>query len=162
MSSVRFFHTADLHIGAEVSYLGAKAEERRYEALSVFKNIVAYCLNSNIQICLIAGDLFDSNTAAAEFAPSVFEYIKAAPSVKFFYVAGNHDPLDAASPMLSKLIPENLYVFGPEYESKEFAELSLRITGRSFAHSSMPCCEFNTAFAEDGLLHILLLHADIS
>ncbi len=162
MSSVKFFHTADLHIGAEVSYLGSKAEERRYEALSVFKNIVAYCINSNVEICLIAGDLFDSNSAAAEFAPSVFEYISAAKNVKFFYVAGNHDPLNAASPMLSKLLPENLYVFGPEYEVKELPELSVRIIGRSFSHSSMETKAFSKVFPDDGMQSIMLLHADIS
>ena len=160
MSPIKIFHTADLHIGAEVSYLGAKAEERRYEALSVFKNIVAYCINSNVEICLIAGDLFDSNSAAAEFAPSVFEYMSAAKNVRFFYVAGNHDPLDAASAMQGRLLPENLHVFGPDYETAELPEYSLRIVGRSFSHSSMETVPFTTVFPDDGTKTVLLLHAD--
>ena len=81
---VKIFHTADLHIGAEVSYLGPKAEERRFEIASVFKNIVAFCTENKVEICLISGDLFDSNSVAAEFAPSVFEYIKAVPQIRFF------------------------------------------------------------------------------
>lgn len=161
MSTVKIFHTADLHIGAEVSYLGSKATERRFEVVSVFSKIVGYCKDNNVEICLIAGDLFDSNTAAAEFAPSVFEYISSAPEVKFLYVAGNHDPLDAASPMKSSALPENLYVFGTEYEIKEFRDLGVRVIGRSFAHSSMKPCEFNTVLPEDGFVNIMLLHADL-
>lgn len=159
---VKIFHTADLHIGSEVSYLGTKAEERRFEIASLFKNIVAYCAENKVEICLISGDLFDSNSVAAEFAPSVFEYIKAVPHIQFFYVAGNHDPLDAASPMNSKMLPENLYVFGTDYETVVLEDLGVRIIGRSFAHSSMEPKEYGKALEDDGLINIMLLHADIS
>ena len=159
---VKIFHTADLHIGAEVSYLGSKAEERRFEIASVFKNIVGYCAENKVEICLIAGDLFDSNSVAGEFAPSVFEYIKAVPETKFFYVAGNHDPLDAVSPMNSKVLPENLHVFGSEYESAVLENLGVRIIGRSFSHSSMEPKEYGKVPENDGLINVMLLHADIS
>ncbi|MBO7217204.1 MAG: DNA repair exonuclease [Clostridia bacterium] len=160
--AIRFFHTADLHIGAELSYLSGKAEERRFELLSAFKNIVDYCAENSVEICLISGDLFDSNLAAKDAAPSVFEYIKSAPNVRFFYVAGNHDPLDATSPMNSKILPDNLYVFGTDYEAVTLEALGVRIIGRSFAHSYMEPKEFNTVFSDDGLLNIMLLHADIT
>lgn len=159
---VKIFHTADLHIGAEVSYLGSKMEERRYEIAAVFKNIVAFCAENKVEICLISGDLFDSNSAATEFAPSIFEYIKAVPQTQFFYVAGNHDPLDAASPMNSKMLPENLYVFGTDYETVVLENLGVRIIGRSFAHSSMEPLEYGKVLEDDGLINIMLLHADIS
>ncbi len=160
--SVKLFHTADLHIGAEVSYLGERAEARRFELLSVFKRIVDFCVKENVEICLIAGDLFDSNAAAEEFCGSVFEYIRSAPQVKFFYVSGNHDPLDAASVTVGRPIPENLFVFGTEYEVKELPSLGVRIVGKSFAHSSMDFEDMNTVLPEDGLINIMLLHADIS
>ncbi len=159
---VKFFHIADLHLGAEVSYLGAKADERRFEMLATFKNAVDYCARENVGIFLISGDLFDSNKAAEEFAPSVFEYMKAAENVKFFYVAGNHDPLDAASPMNSSALPENLYVFGHEYETKELPELGIRLIGRSFAYSSMEPKNFTAVLPQDDLVNIMLLHADIA
>ena len=160
--SVKLFHTADLHLGAEVSYLGSRADERRFEMLATFKAAVDYCINENIGVFLIAGDLFDSNSVAIEFAPSVFEYIRSAENIKFFYVAGNHDPLDAASPMLDRGLPENLYVFSHDYEIKELPELGLRIIGRSFAHSAMETKAFTTAMPNDELVNVMLLHADIS
>lgn len=159
--SVKLFHTADLHLGAGLSYLSEKATERRFEIVSVFKRLTQFCVSQDINICLIAGDLFDSNQSAGDIAPSVFEYIKSAPSVKFLYVAGNHDPLDAASYMNSAALPENLYVFGGEYEVREFPELGVRIIGKSFVHSSMESGPFATVLPEDELLNIMLLHADI-
>lgn len=161
MSTVKIFHTADLHIGAEVSYLGNKAPLRRYEVVSVFKNIVNYCRENSVEICLISGDLFDSNNSAAEFAPSVFEYIAAAPEVRFMYVAGNHDPLDASSPFKSGSLPENLFVFGTDFEIKEFEDIKVRIIGRSFAHSSMRVNDFSTVLPQDSFINIMLLHADL-
>ena len=158
--SLKVFHTADWHLGSEMSYLGAKADSRRYEMLATFKNAVDYCKENGVSAFLIAGDLFDSNKAAEDFAPSVFEYIKNAADIKFFYVAGNHDPLDAASAMNGGNIPENLYLFGTDYEIKEFSEEGFRIIGRSFPHSSMEPKPFNTVIPDDGLVNIMLLHAD--
>ena len=34
---MKILHTADLHIGAELSYLGAAADTRKYEVLEVFR-----------------------------------------------------------------------------------------------------------------------------
>ena len=65
---MRLLHTADLHIGAELSYLDNLAESRKYEVLEVFRNICSLCVKENVEFCLIAGDLFDSNAAAAAFA----------------------------------------------------------------------------------------------
>ena len=40
---MKILHTADLHIGAELSYLGAAAENRKYEVLEVFRKITEIC-----------------------------------------------------------------------------------------------------------------------
>ena len=40
MNSVSILHTADLHIGAQCSYLGTEAAIRRREVLKTFENII--------------------------------------------------------------------------------------------------------------------------
>ncbi len=158
---MKILHTADLHIGAELSYLGERASSRRYEVLGVFRNITTLCKNENVEICLIAGDLFDSNSAAKEFFPSVMSNIAETKNTRFFYVAGNHDPLYATSPLVCEKLPDNLYVFGTEYETTELKELGVRIAGRSFSHSSMEFCD-KLSMPQDELVNILLLHADFA
>lgn len=160
MNKVRILHTADLHIGAEMSYLDTKAESRQYENLLVFKNITEYCTENNIEICLIAGDLFDSNSSASPFVPSVLEYIEKADKTLFFYAAGNHDPLDASSPFFEKKIPQNLTVFGEDFEIKEIPQLNVRVIGKSFKHSFMASENFSKALSDD-YINLFVLHADL-
>lgn len=156
---MKLLHTADLHIGAELSYLGERAEERKYEVLDVFKSICHICTEQKVDICLIAGDLFDSISAAKAFFIPVATAIAAASSTKFFYVAGNHDPLTASSPFLTENLPENLTVFGGEWETVTLKELGVRITGRSFTRCDMEFCEL-PAMPNDGICNILLMHSD--
>ena len=156
---MKLLHTADLHIGAELSYLDNLAEARKYEVLEVFRNICGLCKKENVEFCLISGDLFDSNAAAATFAEPVFRYIAETKDTHFLYVAGNHDPLDSASPFKSLELPENLTVFGEEFETVEFPEFKVRAMGRSFSHSSM---DFTAppAMPQDNFINLMLLHAD--
>lgn len=156
---MKLLHTADLHIGAELSYLDILAENRKYEVLEVFRKICALCVKENVEFCLISGDLFDSNAAAAAFAEPVINCIRDTKSTRFLYVAGNHDPLDSSSPFKNYPLPENLTVFGEDFETVEFPEQKVRAMGRSFSHSSM---EFKDAptMPQDNFINLLLLHAD--
>ena len=156
---MKLLHTADLHIGAELSYLGSLAESRKYEVLEVFRNICSLCVKENVEFCLISGDLFDSNAAAAVFAEPVLRYIGETKNTRFLYVAGNHDPLDSSSAFKNFELPENLTVFGEEYETVEFPEAKVRAMGRSFSHSSMDFKEA-PAMPQDNFINLLLLHAD--
>ncbi len=156
---MKILHTADLHIGAELSYLETNREARRYEVAAVFKNITKLCIDEKVDLCLIAGDLFDSNAAAKQFFGVVCDAIAEARGTRFLYVAGNHDPLDASSPFMGEKLPENLIVFGAEYETIVFEDLGARITGRSFSHSGM---EYKSAepLPDDDMINIMLMHCD--
>ena len=158
---MKILHTADLHIGAELSYLDLNGEARRYEVLAVFKRITEICKSEGVEVCLIAGDLFDSNSAAKAFFGPVRDYISDATDTKFLYVAGNHDPLDASSPFLNERLPENLTVFGTEYETVIFEDLNLRVTGRSFSHSQMQY-KSTEPMPEDEYINIMLMHCDFA
>lgn len=158
---MKILHTADLHIGAELSYLGRLAQSRRYEVFEVFKNITEICTKENVEICLIAGDLFDSTAATKEFFEPVCRFISSAANTRFFYVAGNHDPLFASSPFVTENLPDNLTVFGGDFETVIDQKIGVRVTGRSFTRSSSEFCDMEP-MPQDGLYNILLLHADYS
>ncbi len=156
---MKLLHTADLHIGAELAYLDNLRESRKYEVLQTFRNICALCKKENVEFCLIAGDLFDSNAAATAFAEPVLRYMAEIPDTHFLYVAGNHDPLDSSSPFKNFELPKNLTVFGENYETVEFPEFKVRAMGRSFSHSSMEFCEA-PKMPQDNFINLFLLHAD--
>ena len=158
---VRIVHSADFHLGAELSSLGTLSESRRYEALETFGKMVSLIISEDVEFCLISGDLFDSNNAGLAFLNSVLDYIKSAPNTNFLYVGGNHDPLDPSSPFLSVSLPENLHIFGTEFEVKDFPDKRVRFIGKSFSHSSMRSVSLNRALISDEYINIMLLHADL-
>ena len=58
---VKILHCADLHIGAELSFLKNNAASRQAEILNTLKKITRICSGQGIELLIIAGDLFDSN-----------------------------------------------------------------------------------------------------
>lgn len=61
MKPVKILHCADIHIGAEESFLGMRAQSRRAETLITFEKIINIARENSVDILLIAGDLFNSN-----------------------------------------------------------------------------------------------------
>jgi DNA repair protein SbcD/Mre11 len=94
---IRLLHLADLHLGAEPTYLGDLANKRSLDYSQAFRKAVDYAvdLSNRIDGLLIAGDLFDRpcppreiyNLAAAEL-----RRLKQA-GVPVVLVPGNHDAL---------------------------------------------------------------------
>lgn len=159
MSSVKILHTADLHIGAPIPDGGAAT--RAAEVADTFGFICSLCRDEAVDICLIAGDLFHSNTAGKAFFPSLIRHITDTPHTHFFYAAGNHDPLDSSSPFVGADLPENLTVFPTEFSEVTLEDKRVRVKGISF---SRPFAErVDTApMADDGYINILLLHGDLN
>ena len=161
MNSVRILHTADWHLGKEHSYLGAKGEQRKQEVLLTVKSAISLCEKENVDLLLIAGDMFESNRAAKLFADEVLNCFAELTRTKVLIALGNHDPLTADSPFKNKTLPPNVFVF-PENDSVfPFPELGCRVYGRSFSsvYSQGEERFFLTVPADDKV-NILLLHGE--
>ncbi len=163
MNTVKILHCADVHIGAEQSFLGFKAESRRRETLLTFEKIVDLCQENEVQVLLISGDLFDSNNIPNSFFEAVFSKIKAFPDLNVVYVAGNHDFLGSRSPFLKSGLPKNLYVLKTEESFVSFPELNLRVYGRSFESAFLKGKSVPGLVAtDDGMINISLLHGELT
>lgn len=132
MNTVRILHTADLHIGAECSYLGTAAAERRYETLLTFEKIIDLCEENTVDLLLIAGDLFESNHIDSALEDGVFAALERLSHTRAVIACGNHDPLTADSPFNLRTLPENVYVFGKEDSVITFEDIRCRVYGSSF------------------------------
>jgi DNA repair exonuclease SbcCD nuclease subunit len=58
-NSVRIVHTADLHLGSPFGYFPERAEVLQADQLRTFMSIVRLCQDSESDLLLIAGDLFE-------------------------------------------------------------------------------------------------------
>jgi len=96
---LRILHTADVHLGARHADLGDAASGQRERQFAAFKTTIELALGEKVDIVLIAGDLFDSNTqpsrsverVAAELARLVRSRIRTV------IIPGTHDVYDRAS-----------------------------------------------------------------
>jgi exonuclease SbcD len=96
---LRLIHTADVHLGARHADLGDQAAAQRERQFAAFRATIDLALAEQVDVMLIAGDLFDSNTqprrsverAAAELARL------AEAAVRVAIIPGTHDVYDRAS-----------------------------------------------------------------
>ena len=59
---LRLLHTADVHLGARHADMGEQATAQRERQFDAFRATVDLALAEKVDLLLIAGDLFDSNT----------------------------------------------------------------------------------------------------
>jgi len=133
MNSVRILHCADLHIGAECSFLGNRSRTRRAEVKKTFHRILSLCREEKIELLLIAGDLFDDVDVPSETLGEIRDAFADLPECKIVIAAGNHD---AATPDSSYLLedfwPENVILFTSQTECKILEELGVCLVGAGF------------------------------
>lgn len=147
MKKVKIVHTADLHFDTPFNEVDDKQRAINKEELKeVFKNIINFCKEKQVDILLLAGDIFDNLTLNREtiyFLENVFNNIK---ETRVFISPGNHDPYNNNS--FYKLIkwPENVYIFKDKLEKVYIKELETNVWGAAF----------NEKYVRDSLLEDFL------
>jgi exonuclease SbcD len=96
---LRMLHTADVHLGARHTDLGERATDLRERQFAAFRASVELALAEDVDLFLIAGDLFDSNTqprrSVERVAAELARLTRA--SIRTVIIPGTHDVYDGAS-----------------------------------------------------------------
>lgn len=105
---MRILHTSDWHLGKRLM-----ERERLPEQIEALEEIVSICEERNVDVVLVAGDIFDTYLPPAEAEEVFFRYAKklAGETRAVVVVAGNHDDgvrLSAASPIAAD---NGIYIF---------------------------------------------------
>ncbi len=113
---MNILHLADVHLGLAPSgaRFGEAAGELRRSRIAALERAVEIAKERDVDIILVAGDLFDSASPAQAVAAAALKTL-ARPGVPVAVIPGNHDPLVPRSvwerpPWDSP--PENVRVFG--------------------------------------------------
>lgn len=132
--SLRILHTGDIHLDSPFSRLSLEeSEERRARLRDTFSRLMALVREREIDIALIAGDLFDCAYVTAGTAARLAEELAACPHCRFFISPGNHDPYTANSLYAAGRLPENVHVFSEEaLSSVPLPELGAVVWGWAF------------------------------
>jgi DNA repair protein SbcD/Mre11 len=96
---LRLLHTADVHLGARHADLGEAATAQRERQFAAFEAAVDLAIEEKVDLFLVAGDLFDSNTqprrSVERVAAELARLGKA--RVRAVIIPGTHDCYDRSS-----------------------------------------------------------------
>ena len=85
-----------------------------------------------IQVCLICGDVFDSDHVTNETKAILERELGNCPDCQFFIAPGNHDILCEGSPYHTMKLPDNVHLFPSERTCFHLDELNADVYGYAF------------------------------
>lgn len=153
---MKIIHCADLHLDSrmETHFTAEQAKSRRMEMLATFEDMVDYGLEHQVEIILIAGDLFDSNQEnSLLIKKQVLELIRHTNEIDFIYLAGNHD--GDGFVLENDELPGNLKLFSSQ-KWVTYSYQNIRISGLNYSQTSLP----NPIWEKD-YFNIVMLHGQI-
>jgi DNA repair exonuclease SbcCD nuclease subunit len=173
---LRLLHTADVHLGARHADLGEQAAAQRERQFAAFRATVDLALAEKVDIVLIAGDLFDSNTQPRRSVERVAAELKrlAEAKVRTVIIPGTHDVYDRSSlyrvhdlPALAGSGPDDdlVTVLTPDRPSVHLQACDVVVHGRVFATKRAPHSPLRDLKVEAGdgaTWHVGLVHGSLA
>jgi DNA repair exonuclease SbcCD nuclease subunit len=169
---LRLIHTADVHLGARHADLGDQAAVQRERQFTAFRATVDLALAEKVDVVLIAGDLFDSNTQPRRSVERAVAELKrlADATIRTVVIPGTHDVYDGASVYraydfagLAGLPSDTdrLVVLTPDRPDVVLGPLDVVVHGRVFATKRAPrspLAGFDVAADDRATWHVGLIH----
>jgi exonuclease SbcD len=161
---MKFVHAADLHLDSPLAglskYEGAPVEQIRGATRRALENLVKLCLSEQVQLLLIAGDLYDGDWrdySTGLFFAKQMAALRAG-DVRVVWIRGNHD---AASKLTAHLnLPENVHELSHKRPDSFLLEgLGVAVHGQGFDTREVTT-DISSRYPEprSGLFNIGLLH----
>jgi len=133
MKQVKILHCADIHMESNLKNIGRKGNERKAEIKNTFSKIIKICQTSQVQLLLIAGDLFDNLHISEEVLEELRGELEQLKDVVVAIAPGNHDPYTPDSPYARKdFWPDHVIIFKKNMEYVELDSLQVRLFGGGF------------------------------
>ena len=109
---VKILHCADIHLDCPFTTLDLKsAEVMRAQLRGAFTSMMLRARTNNVDIILMAGDIFDCDYVTKETVELLKREFSQAENIKIVITPGNHDPFTEESVWNKVIFPENVYIF---------------------------------------------------
>ena len=161
---VRILHTGDIHLDTPFSSLPPKQSEiMRNELRGAFTSLMTFADLGNVDIILIAGDMFEQLFVTRETVKLMRDEFEKL-TIPIVITPGNHDPAGRNSIWLKDIFPSNVHIFKSEdLEKISFDELGIDLYGYAFTTSQMDSCPFDGRKVDDpDKINILCAHGDMT
>lgn len=92
---MKFIHIADMHFDTPFTTLNKKnlGNARRLEQRRIFKEIIEYAKQNQIESLFICGDLYEHEYVKQSTIEYINTLFKEIPNTQIYMVPGNHDPI---------------------------------------------------------------------
>ena len=160
---VKVVHAADFHLDSAFAALSAEqAKLRRRESRDLMERLANYVNQNEVEIVLLAGDLFDSGITYRDTIARLVDALGAM-SARVFIAPGNHDFYSAKSPYATLHWPENVHIFRTDrIERVEIPELGCTVYGVGFTTPSRTESFLKDFSAEDDAgIRLMVLHGEL-
>lgn len=162
---MKFLHMADMHFDAPFSSLNSKknlGETRRLEQRNVFKEIIKYVKENDINYLFISGDLYEHEYVRKSTIDFINNCFKEIEDTKVFITPGNHDPYIQDSIYSTYDFADNVYIFDSP-NVKKYEDADVVIYGMAFDgfYMDKPVLE-NIRPENTSKTNILIAHADLN
>jgi DNA repair exonuclease SbcCD nuclease subunit len=146
---LRVLHTADVHLGARHADLGEQAAAQRERQFQAFRASADLAIGEKVDLFLIVGDLFDSNTQPRRSVERVAAELRrlAGATIRVVILPGTHDVYDRSSIYRANDLPamagvpadsDLVVVLTPERPEIVIPTLDAVIYGRVFETKRAP------------------------
>lgn len=157
---IKAMHISDLHLGKIFSaenLIAQDPSERREELWESFEYALGFCVKNEIDILLIAGDIYENESITVSDLDRLSKIFKKYSTINIFIALGNHDHISIKSEYLKNIIPPNCHIFENRLEYVEIDGF-LRIYGFSWDRLYYREKPFEFEKLDSNYKNILLLH----
>ena len=160
---MKFVHIADMHFDCPFVNLSQKdilGDLRRLEQRKVFKKIIEYIKENNINYFFISGDLYEQKYVKQSTIEFINHLFKEIPDTMIFITPGNHDPYLKNSYYNQFRWNSNVHIFDSNIEKIETSEAN--IYGLGFNDFYMKDSGIEKIEIDDkGKINILITHGTL-
>jgi exonuclease SbcD len=132
---IKILHTADIHLGATFKHLGDFGSTIRSAVKDSLSRIVQLAISEKVDLVLIAGDLFDSNSVSVSLREFAMAQLKRLSPIPVCILPGTHDCLEDGSIYNRQQFTcsgSDIHIFKQKSpETRIFDRLSLAVHGNA-------------------------------
>ncbi|MCM1533436.1 MAG: metallophosphoesterase [Corallococcus sp.] len=149
---MKIIHTADIHLDSPLSKIHDSAA-RRFELLRAVSDMSQYADNNGVSAIIVAGDLFDGETASEQTIESVAEIIRNG-KADWFVLRGNHGDVSPYRKLEQRC---NVKMFGSEWTYYNLGNVT--ICGRELGNNDEE--HYRELRLDAQRYNIVVLHGDV-
>ena len=162
---IRFLHCSDIHLDTPFVGISAeKSEERRRMLRASFVKMMQYVRETNINVVLMSGDIFNTEYATNTTAEVLIREFKNSPETEFIISPGKHDYYTNNPIYSSGRLPDNCHVFSNDSLSRfDFEDYNITVYGWAFMGENMNTCPLVDRKVDDSSrVNIVCAYADLN